>query len=219
MGLLYSCFLLIGLPQKKIFLKSHLNWFITKKILKHWTLPNISTRRCYPIYAITPNPKNRNTQVFPFGLPLYSLYTWKFNFGQSICDKSVVLLGTPWGTHWEHCRKPFRNWWEHIRNSPKETKIQTPTHNPFHTKLYPLLFASSLDSNLSKIPRKEVILWPPLNFGGRLGLHTCVLFVRNQKKRNNRTTIDKPSQIMHSFSHAIRERHSQDLCAINQSIK
>jgi hypothetical protein len=24
---------------------------------------------------------------------------------------------------------------------------------------------------------------------------------------------------MHSFSHAIRERHSQDLCAINQSIK
>jgi hypothetical protein len=38
----------------------------------------------------------------------YSLYMWKFNFGQSIWDNSVVLLGTSWATQWE-LGKPFDN--------------------------------------------------------------------------------------------------------------
>jgi hypothetical protein len=38
--------------------------------------------------------------------PLCNLYTWKFNFEQSIQDKIVVLLGTSWGTHWEFDETP-----------------------------------------------------------------------------------------------------------------
>jgi hypothetical protein len=36
---------------------------------------------------------------FPFGPSIY--VKWGVNFGQSIWDKSVVLLGTYWRTHWE----------------------------------------------------------------------------------------------------------------------
>jgi hypothetical protein len=38
--------------------------------------------------------------VFP-PIPPFIIYIYKFNFGLSIWDKSVALLGTYWGTHWE----------------------------------------------------------------------------------------------------------------------
>ncbi len=53
-------------------------------------------------------PKNRSTKVF-----ILYIYIGKFNFGESIWDKSVVLLGTSWGT-----------WWEHIGNRKINSKIQ-----------------------------------------------------------------------------------------------
>ncbi len=51
---------------------------------------------------------------------LCSLYTWKLNCGQSICDKTDVRLGTSWeffeqplgnlmGTHWKQGEKKEKN--------------------------------------------------------------------------------------------------------------
>jgi hypothetical protein len=33
---------------------------------------------------------------------LFNLYTWELNFGQTIWDKTQVLLGTSWEHIWEH---------------------------------------------------------------------------------------------------------------------
>ncbi len=49
-------------------------------------------------------PPNRSTKMLPcLQIPhfIIIMYIYKFNFGLSIWDKSVVLLGTYWGTHWE----------------------------------------------------------------------------------------------------------------------
>jgi hypothetical protein len=56
---------------------------------------------------------------------------WNFNFGQSIWDKSVVLLGT-WG-------EPLGTWWEHIRQIYFENKKTHTPPNP-KEKNCPLLF-------------------------------------------------------------------------------
>jgi hypothetical protein len=51
---------------------------------------------------------------------LFSLHTWEFNFGQTICDRTEVLLGiscgdnlrtweNPMGTHWEQGEKAKYN--------------------------------------------------------------------------------------------------------------
>jgi len=167
---------------------------------------------------LPPISKIETNKSFPLASPFIVYMHKSLTLGKAYAIK-VWCYWELFGEHNENFRgTPLEIDGNTLGTAQKKTKIQTPTHNPFHTRLYPLLFASSLDSNLSKFPRKEVILWPPWTLGG-VELHTCVLFVRNQKKRNNRTTIYKPSQIMHSFSHAIKERHSQDLCAINQSIK
>jgi hypothetical protein len=45
------------------------------------------------------------TPVATYVLPkrhLFNLYRWELNFGQIIWDKTKVLLGTFWGTSWEH---------------------------------------------------------------------------------------------------------------------
>jgi len=64
---------------------------------------------------------------------LFSLYTWELNFGQTICNKTEVLLGTCWGTHWK-IGNLLRTWWEHvgehIGNKEEKQKITHPT--PLH---------------------------------------------------------------------------------------
>ncbi len=75
--------------------------------------------------------------------PPYGLYIWKFNFGHSIPDKSVVLLGTSWrtpwweplgnsmATHWRRKQKGKKVWWywehlgEHIDGNPLGTQLAT----------------------------------------------------------------------------------------------
>ncbi len=57
--------------------------------------------------------------------PLAQLYRMKEdNFGQSIWDKSVVLLGTSWGTHWEldGNNKKSKNSIPALPPSPKKKK-------------------------------------------------------------------------------------------------
>ncbi len=74
--------------------------------------------------------------------PPYGLFIWKFKFGHSITDKSVVLLGTSWrtpwweplgnsmATHWSKKQKGKKVWcyWEHlgehIDGNPLGTKWQ-----------------------------------------------------------------------------------------------
>jgi hypothetical protein len=69
---------------------------------------------CFPLVPPTQLP------------PFCNLYTWKFNFGWSIWDKSVILLGTIWGTRWEL----DGNWmgtkvWTHWQQK-KTKKIKNP---------------------------------------------------------------------------------------------
>jgi hypothetical protein len=33
--------------------------------------------------------------------PFQFIYTWELNFGQIICDKVELVLGTSWGITWE----------------------------------------------------------------------------------------------------------------------
>jgi hypothetical protein len=57
-----------------------------KKKLKLWRLSKIKVCSC-------------RIECFPIGLAIY--VRKGRTFGQSIGDKSVVLLETYWGTHWE----------------------------------------------------------------------------------------------------------------------
>jgi hypothetical protein len=56
---------------------------------------------------------------------LFSSHTWELNFGQTICDRTEVLLGiscgdnlrtwkNPMGTHWEQGEKPKYNICSHV---------------------------------------------------------------------------------------------------------
>jgi hypothetical protein len=60
----------------------------------------------------------------PFEFDLFSLYPGQLNFGQTVWDKTQVLLGTSWGTH-------LRTWWEHAENAlgtrERYKKIIPPT--------------------------------------------------------------------------------------------
>ncbi len=87
------------------------------------TPPNIEEQRC-----------------FPFG-PLYSLYIRKkFNFGQSIWDKSAVLLGnlkiTPWKTRWEHIGNRKKN---KRRSLSSSSSSSCPSPNPKEKKNWAFL--------------------------------------------------------------------------------
>ncbi len=80
--------------------------------------------------------QNRNLYLkmkcFPFGLAIYGKMGGG-NFGQSIWDKSVVLLGTYWRTHWELGElfgNLMKNPWELDGNTlgiAKTQNFQTPT--------------------------------------------------------------------------------------------
>ncbi len=59
---------------------------------------------------------------------LFSLYTWELNFGQTVWDKTQVLLGTSWGIH-------LRTFWELDGNKGKNKNPPPPsppwTHHQF----------------------------------------------------------------------------------------
>jgi hypothetical protein len=59
--------------------------------------------------------------MFPFGNPFkVCLYTWELNFGQTIGDKTEVLLGTLWEPLRGLDGNPMRKWKEHIGNKEKK---------------------------------------------------------------------------------------------------
>jgi len=62
--------------------------------------------------------KSRNK--YTCWLYLFSLYTCELNFGQTIWDKTQVILGTSWGTH-------SGTWWEHIGNKGGKKKSSLPS--------------------------------------------------------------------------------------------
>jgi hypothetical protein len=43
--------------------------------------------------------------MYTFGFHLFSLYTGELRFGQTMWDKTQILLGTSWGTHWKQVKK------------------------------------------------------------------------------------------------------------------
>jgi hypothetical protein len=72
----------------------------TAIFLDHWAWPSIEASLC---------PVAKWNQVYNRRFHLFSIYTGELNFGQTIWDKTQVLLGTYWGmhlgTHWEQRNK------------------------------------------------------------------------------------------------------------------
>jgi hypothetical protein len=65
--------------------------------------------------------------------PMAHLYQWKENnIGQSIWDKSEVLLKTYWGTHWELIGNIVRTYWEpgKMEKSIKSSSPPPPPPSP-----------------------------------------------------------------------------------------
>jgi hypothetical protein len=62
---------------------------------------------------------------------LYSSYTGELNFGQTIWDKTQVLLGTSSGTHLGTLREPFGNMlgthWEQGEKNKKKSLVPSPS--------------------------------------------------------------------------------------------
>jgi hypothetical protein len=84
-----------------------------------------------PIFRVTlGTPQNKSLYMLPslkkkpnsFWHPLYTLYTWKLDCGQTIWDKMEVLFGTSRWTLWA--------WWEHIGNITKQKMPSTPIPPP-----------------------------------------------------------------------------------------
>jgi hypothetical protein len=84
---------LMGALTVFYYLRSHIDWPITHFLKKHWPIPNRSS----PFDQL---PQNR-PQPSPHPATNYK-QTWKLNCVHSTCDKIEVLLGTTWGTLWEH---------------------------------------------------------------------------------------------------------------------
>jgi hypothetical protein len=83
---------------------NHIDWPTThyQEFLKHWALSKLKAHRFFLVAC------------------LCSLYLWKFNFGQSKWDKSVVLLETYWEEFWELGGNPLQTWQE---NSVEQTEL------------------------------------------------------------------------------------------------
>jgi hypothetical protein len=97
--------------------RNHFVWPMTNCFWNIWHTLKIELHRCFS------------------STPFYNLYTWKFDLGQNIWNKSVVILGTYWQTHWEL----DRNLWKLKLNgntlgTPKK-KVLPPTPNPKGKKL------------------------------------------------------------------------------------
>ncbi len=123
---------------------AHNSFLYLKKKPFDWPITNI--------FGTLGTPKHRSLNLFPFhkkkgcfvmlpfGNPFeVCLYTWELNFGQTIGDKTEVLLRTSGGVHlrtlWGLDGNPMRKWKEHIGNKEKK-KSKSPstphqkTNNP-----------------------------------------------------------------------------------------
>jgi hypothetical protein len=75
---------------------------------------------------------------------LFNLYTWELNFGQTIWDKTQVLLETSWGTLWEldgntlRTKGKKKNLFPPIPSKEKNLRV--------HDKPFPLKFLFSKHS-------------------------------------------------------------------------
>jgi hypothetical protein len=88
---------------------------------EHWALPNRSTSLDHQLQI--------KTNVLPMA-HLFSIYTWKLNFGQTVWDKSEVLLGTFWGTTWKPgapCANPMETHRKPDGNKERKQKIPSPS--------------------------------------------------------------------------------------------
>jgi hypothetical protein len=96
--------------------RSHFDWLITN-FLKHCALPKLEVQRF--IWKLALGQSKPLAHLYK---ECVYIYIWKFNFGQSIWDKNVVLLGKFWGTHQE-LDKSFGNLmgthWEQQKKSKK----------------------------------------------------------------------------------------------------
>ncbi len=114
---------------------------------------------------------------------------WELNFRQTIWDKTLVLLGTSWGTHlgtlWEF-QNPLKTWWQHyghIGNKGKKQKIPLPLHTQKEKNwtthecmlslpigwmnfLYPKLFVT--------------IFLPKLMASAKILGHSSIIFLKDQ---------------------------------------
>jgi len=113
--------------------------------------PKIEAWRCF------------HPPTFATNLYLY-VYIWKFNFGQSIWDKSVVL--------WEHLEKLFEN----LRN-PLRTQWEPPKNNtsqwPYVLQAYEFPFVPHLETQCSQ--HFPSYLWCSYHSSG-LGLYVNNIF-------------------------------------------
>ncbi len=75
-----------------LFWRSHIDWALQQCF---WNIGHS------PIEAPLWTPVTKQLQMCSPMTHLCSLYTWELNFGQTICDKSEVLLQKYWGITWE----------------------------------------------------------------------------------------------------------------------
>jgi hypothetical protein len=87
-------------------------------------------------YLFGPQLQNKNKCIPQTIAHLLSLYTWELNFGQTIWDKTNMLLGKSWGIY-------LKTFWEHDKNTLK-TKKKTKFPFPFP---FPLLYRKELDQS------------------------------------------------------------------------
>jgi hypothetical protein len=104
------------------------DWGPLAIFVEHWGTHYMST-------SLDPKSQNRNNSAHAID-HLFSLYTWELNFGQTIWDKSEVLLGRSWRRIWEPCENMMRTHWEQGKWIPPPWAAP-----PRRTKTGPLMSA------------------------------------------------------------------------------
>ncbi len=82
-----------GAPKVVFFMESL--WLVQYNVFWNIGHSPIEVQKCFPLASHSPKCSRLAL--------LYSSYTWKFNFGQSIAV--VLFMGTTWGTCWEQKRQ------------------------------------------------------------------------------------------------------------------
>jgi hypothetical protein len=90
-------------------------------------------------------PQHRSLYILPSPTPPFTtLYTWKLNHGQTICDKTWGAIGNISGN-------TLGTWWEHIE---KRQKPKCPKHQDWENVVF--VIGQSKDAHHK---RKKIELW------------------------------------------------------------